>query len=99
MALHTAPIAKASASIEVERAGWEVLTVSELTSHSLMPRTIHLRALAEFRPDVAFVPDHLRHEFGASLPPGLVHVAWVQDRLPNLLSTKAAEHLRSSLGV
>ena len=39
-------------------------------------------ALAEFKPDLVFQIDHLRHEHGDMFPPNLPFVCWVQDHLP-----------------
>jgi hypothetical protein len=43
----------------------------------------------EFRPDVVFQIDHLRHEHGALFPPGLPFVCWIQDHLPHLKMSDA----------
>jgi hypothetical protein len=78
-------------------AGWLVEVVTEPTTHSILLLSAHARAIAEFRPDVLFVVDHLRSEFRDVLPPELVFITWVQDRLTNLLDHEAARKFREGL--
>lgn len=71
-------------------AGWRVEVITEPTDHSVLLPAEHARAVADFRPDALFVVDHLRSEFKDMLPPELIFVTWVQDRLSNLLNVEAA---------
>ncbi len=69
--------------------GWDARVLIEPANHhALLPGFIR-RALAEFKPDVVFQLDHLRHEHGKMFPANLPFVCWVQDHLANLTDVKA----------
>ena len=72
-----------------ERAGWEPRVLIEPSpAHRLYRHGIR-RALAEFKPDLVFQLDHLRHEHEDLFPPNLPFACWVQDHLPNLMNGRA----------
>lgn len=72
-----------------EEAGWDAHVVIEPSpSHRLYQPALR-RAMHEFRPDLVFQIDHLRHEHGALFPPGLPFVCWIQDHLPHLKTAEA----------
>jgi len=68
--------------------GHETRLVIESADHEVMTNVTHLKAVAEFRPDLIVLIDHHRAEFG-NFAPDVPCVMWVQDFLPNLLSSKA----------
>ncbi len=70
--------------------GWETHVVIEPTAAHRIYRPAIRRALDEFKPDLVFQIDHLRHEHGDLFPPALPFACWAQDHLPNLTSDAAA---------
>src|SRR3954470_1406942 len=72
------------------RLGWDTkLLIEPSPSHGLNRIAIRA-ALAEFKPDLGFLIDHLRQESGTSSPPELPVICWVQDHLSNLTSADVA---------
>ena len=69
--------------------GWDARVVIEPTPAHRLYRPAIRRALDEFKPDLVFQIDHLRHEHGDLFPPNLPFACWVQDHLPNLTSDAA----------
>jgi len=80
----TADTAEAMAKL-----GWETRTVVEPADHLRLDKRLMRHAIAEFKPDLIFVIDHLRHEYGQVFPPSLPYACWIQDYLPNLKNTDA----------
>ena len=72
-----------------ERLGWEPRVLIEPTPHHRMLRSAIAHELVEFRPDLVFQIDHLRHEHHGLFPPGLPFACWVQDHLPQLATPEA----------
>jgi len=50
-----------------------------------------LRNLVSFKPDMIFVIDHLRAEYGSLYHKSIPFVCWVQDPLPNIFNEQAAK--------
>ena len=71
------------------RLGWETRIAIESSDHHRITPTAVLNLLAEFKPDLLFQIDHLRHEWPNVYPPDVPFVCWVQDHLPNLLNADA----------
>jgi len=69
--------------------GWETHVVIEPSPAHRIYRPAIRRALDEFKPDLVFQIDHLRHEHGDLFPPALPFACWAQDHLPNLTSEAA----------
>ncbi|MFW5652949.1 MAG: glycosyltransferase family protein, partial [Planctomycetota bacterium] len=53
----------------------------------------YLGMLETWQPDLVIEIDHLQHEKSNILPAQLPHIAWVQDRLPNLFNNEAASQI------
>jgi hypothetical protein len=76
------------------RLGWERRVLIEpAPSHRIHRHAMRL-AVAEFRPDLVFQIDHLRHEHGDLFPPQLPFACWAQDHLPNLTNPAAGASLK-----
>jgi hypothetical protein len=73
--------------------GWEVQVLIEPSPSHRMYQPVIRRAIAEFRPDVFFQIDHLRHEHRDLIPANLPFVCWGQDHLPNLITPKAGRRV------
>ena len=72
-----------------EQLGWETRILIEPTDHHRTTKLAARQVLAEFKPDLVFQIDHLRHEWDDVYPPHLPFACWIQDQLPNLLDAKA----------
>lgn len=68
----------------------QVRLIIEPSPYHRMQRPMLTRTLAEFRPDLVFQIDHLRHEHDGLFPPQLPFLCWIQDHLPNLTNAQAA---------
>jgi hypothetical protein len=74
-----------------ERIGWDARVLIEPSpSHRLYQHAIR-QAVDEFKPDLLFQIDHLRHEHGDLFPPDLPFACWIQDHLPNLQNQAAGQ--------
>ena len=71
------------------RLGWESRVVIEPSPHHRVLRSAVASALAEFKPDLVFQIDHLRHEHDGLFPDNLPFACWIQDHLPHLASAEA----------
>jgi hypothetical protein len=69
-----------------ERMGWEARVMIEPTPHHRILRGAMAAVMAEFRPDLVFQIDHLRHEHRGLFPANLPFACWIQDHLPHLAS-------------
>ena len=69
-----------------ERLGWETRVIIEPSPHHRVLRSSIAGALADFKPDLVFQIDHLRHEHQDLFPPNLPFACWIQDHLPHLAS-------------
>jgi hypothetical protein len=72
-----------------ERLGWNARVLIEPTPHHRVLRTAIRAALADFKPDLVFQIDHLRHEHGGLFPRNLPFACWIQDHLPHLATRDA----------
>lgn len=70
--------------LAIERADW-----LQLTARSVR------REVADFKPDLVFVIDHLRREYSDLFPPQVPFACWIQDDLTNLTNGVAG----ASVGV
>jgi hypothetical protein len=75
------------------RLGWETRLAIESDDLKVHTDCALVRDLAEFRPDVVFMLDHLRYECVFSSLPELYHLCWIQDQMPNLYCTRAGESI------
>jgi hypothetical protein len=73
--------------------GWDAQVLIEPSPSHRMYQPVIRRALAEFRPDVFFQIDHLRHEHRDLIPAHLPFVCWGQDHLPNLITPDAGRRV------
>lgn len=64
------------------------LLIEPSPAHQITVRAI-AETNAQFRPDLIFTIDHLRHEYGKLFPPQIPFVCWIQDQLANLTRTEA----------
>lgn len=72
-----------------ERLGHEFRLLIEPNDHDLNTSAEKAMIIDEWKPDLVVVIDHLRHEYGVTIPPNLPYVCWIQDELNNLTSSKA----------
>jgi hypothetical protein len=72
---------------------WDTKLIIEPSAAHGTNRIAIRAALAEFQPDLVFLIDHLRHEYGAMYPANLPVVCWVQDHLPNLTNKSAGQQI------
>jgi hypothetical protein len=73
--------------------GWDAQVLIEPSPSHRMYQPVIRRALAEFRPDVFFQIDHLRHEHRDLIPANLPFICWGQDHLPNLITPDAGRRV------
>lgn len=57
----------------------------EATDHEMVGRDAIAAAVLRTRPDLVFIIDHHRHEYGGAIPRNLPFVCWIQDLLPHLM--------------
>lgn len=76
-----------------EAHGCRTRTVIEDADHQKLSAITYQRLVREFQPDLLFMIDHFRHEYGGSLPANVPYVGWIQDVLPNLYSQQAGQSL------
>lgn len=69
--------------------GWDTRLLIEPSASHGMSRLAIKYAIADFKPELIFLIDHLRSEFGDLYPPEIPLVCWVQDHLPNLTNKNA----------
>ncbi len=74
--------------------GWEAMVVIEPSDWQRCGPAHIRKAMAEFKPDLIFQIDHLRHEHGDLFPPQLPFACWIQDHLPNLCHPGAGEGVK-----
>ena len=76
-----------------EQLGWQTRLIIEPSPTHRVTYMSLLQELHGFKPDMIFVIDHLRYETEGLYPPNLPYVCWIQDNMPNLTSTSAAESI------
>lgn len=59
------------------------LLIEPADDHLITPVSI-AAAIAQFKPDLVFLIDHLRYEYADRFPPQLPMTCWIQDHLANL---------------
>jgi len=64
--------------------GWEARVSIEASDCQVLSRLTLRKQLAQFKPDLVFQINHLRHEHGDVFPPNLPFVCWIQDHMPHL---------------
>lgn len=64
--------------------GWDAQVLIEPSPAHRLYQFAMRRTLDQFKPDLVFQIDHLRHEHGGMFPRNLPFACWVQDHLPNL---------------
>jgi hypothetical protein len=69
--------------------GWDAYVLIEPSPYHALNRIAIAQATAQFKPDVIFQLDHLRHEHGGIFPQNVPFVCWIQDHLPNLTRADA----------
>jgi hypothetical protein len=75
--------------------GWETLTMIEPEPFHALRKSAMRHALADFRPDLVLIIDHLRHEYDGVFPANLPFACWIQDHLPPLCNARAGESVRA----
>jgi len=75
--------------------GWDTRLLIEPSPAHGMNRIAIRQAIAEFKPELIFLIDHHRAEYGDLYPKEIPFVCWVQDNLPNLTTVKAGESLET----
>ncbi len=76
-----------------ERQAVKTCILTEKADYCLLPASVQLRAIRDFRPDLLFIIDHLRHEYPGIVPNNVPNVAWIQDQLPHLFRRESGESL------
>ena len=66
------------------RNGWDARVSIETSDCQILSRLTLRKQVADFKPDVIFQINHLRHEHGDVFPPNLPFVCWIQDHMPHL---------------
>ncbi len=74
--------------------GWDALVLIEPEPYHVMRKQVIRRALRDFKPDLVFQIDHLRHEAEGMYPPNLPFACWIQDHLPNLTNRAAGAKVK-----
>jgi len=69
--------------------GYDTHTLIEPADHLRFTNVTLQRVIDRFEPDLVFNIDHLRSEYGDTIPPQLPYICWVQDHLPNLTDAQA----------
>ncbi len=72
-----------------ERLGHEFRLLIEPNDHDLLTSVTKTEIIEEWKPDLVVVIDHLRHEYGDTIPQNLPYVCWIQDALNNLTNSQA----------
>ncbi len=83
----------ADAADAFAKLGWETRTLVEPEAYHSLRKSAMRHAIADFRPDLVLVIDHLRHEYDDVFPANLPFACWIQDHLPNLCNAKAGESI------
>lgn len=78
-----------------ERAGHTFDLLIEPTDFDQHTSLAMARAVEKARPDLVFLIDHHRHEYGDLFPDQIPFVCWIQDLLPNLTTETAARALKA----
>lgn len=76
-----------------EQQGCAFELLIEATDHELIGRDAIAAAVELLRPDLVFIIDHHRHEYGGAIPANVPFVCWIQDLLPHLMSAAAGRSL------
>ncbi|OWY71690.1 hypothetical protein B7486_08445 [cyanobacterium TDX16] len=76
-----------------ERAGHTFDLLIEPTDADQHTQLAMARAVEKSRPDLIFLIDHHRHEYGSLFPQSVPYVCWIQDMLPNLVSAAVGQKL------
>ena len=73
--------------------GCEALTLIEKRDCEWSVLLEARQRIVSFRPDLVVQLDHLRPEFGGTIPPAIPYACWIQDRLPWLFERRHVEAL------
>jgi hypothetical protein len=73
--------------------GWDAKIFIEPSPYHAINRLAIAQSAAEFKPDVIFQLDHLRHEHGDLFPTNVPFVCWIQDHLANLTRVEAGKSI------
>lgn len=75
------------------RLGHEFRLLIEANDHDLLTSISIANAVAEYKPDLIVMIDHLRREYQPVVPANVPVVGWIQDDLPNLMRAEAGRSL------
>ncbi len=76
-----------------EALGHRCIVLTETTPHHIIgPLTYH-KTIREFDPELLFAIDHLRPEFGDTLPANLPVMTWDQDSLPGVFTEEKVKRM------
>jgi hypothetical protein len=73
--------------------GWDTRLLIEPSPAHGMNRIAIRSVMADYKPELIFIIDHHRVEYGDLYPAEIPFVCWVQDNLPNLTNAKAGQSL------
>ncbi|MBE7505091.1 MAG: hypothetical protein HS101_02265 [Planctomycetia bacterium] len=76
-----------------QRAGHTFDLLIEPTDADQHTQLAMARAVEKSRPDLIFLIDHHRHEYGSLFPQSVPYVCWIQDMLPNITTSSAADRM------
>lgn len=69
--------------------GHDCRVLKEKNDHDLLTPARIAEEIADYKPDLIIIIDHLRMEYHPVIPPNVPMVCWIQDMLPNLTSVEA----------
>jgi len=69
-----------------EKLGHRCVVLTEATNHEIVSPLTYHRTIRDLDPDLFFVQDHLRPEFGPIVPGNLPVMTWDQDMLPGVFT-------------
>lgn len=67
-----------------EKLGHSCEIITEKTSYEVVSAITYQNAIRKMKPDLIFVLDHIRPEFGHIIPKNLPILSWDQDQLPHV---------------
>ena len=67
-----------------EKLGHQCEIITEKTQYEVVSAITYQNAVRKMNPDVIFVLDHIRPEFGHIIPKNLPILSWDQDQLPHV---------------
>ncbi len=73
--------------------GWNARVMIEPSDYHRDPPQAIRKELHQFKPDLVFKINHLRHEHPDVFPPDVPYICWIQDHLPHLINDDLSDHI------